>query len=68
MRLGAGLYKLVDPIVMAVLYFSIVVPIGIVMRLCGRDPLRLRREPESTSYWIRRDPAGPPPDTMRNQF
>jgi hypothetical protein len=38
------------------------------MRLCGKDSLRLRREPDAASYWIEREPPGPPPETMRNQF
>jgi hypothetical protein len=68
LRLGLALYKIVNPIVMAVLYFSTIVPIGIVMRLRGRDPLRLRRQPEAASYWIGREPPGASSETMRNQF
>ena len=66
--LGIVLYRIVNPIVMALLFFSTIVPIGMLMRLCGKDSLRLRREPEAASYWIEREPPGPPPETMRNQF
>jgi saxitoxin biosynthesis operon SxtJ-like protein len=66
--LGIVLYKVVNPVVMALLFFSTIVPIGALMRLFGKDPLRLRREPEAASYWIEREPPGPPPETMRNQF
>jgi hypothetical protein len=66
--LGIVLYKVVNPIVMALLFFSTIVPIGFLMRLCGKDPLRLQREPAAASYWIEREPPGPPADTMRNQF
>jgi hypothetical protein len=43
-------------------------PIGVLMRLCGKDPLRLRRDPDARSHWIARRPPGPPPDSMTHQF
>jgi hypothetical protein len=43
-------------IVMAILFFAIVTPVGIVMRLTGRDRLRLRFEPAEPSYWVPRSP------------
>jgi hypothetical protein len=68
MKFGLVLHKIVNPVVMALLYYSTIVPIGVVMRLCGKDTLRLRREPDAASYWIVREPAGPPLESMRNQF
>jgi len=68
LKLGLVLYKVVNPVVMAVIFVTTIVPIGILMRLCGKDPLRLKREPGAASYWIAREPPGPAPDTMRNQF
>src|SRR5215510_1126146 len=38
------------------------------MRLSGKDPLRLRFEPERKSYWVARQPPGPAPDSLLNQF
>jgi hypothetical protein len=52
LQVGPVLYKIVNPITMALLFFSTIVPIGIVMRLRGKDPLRLRRDPDASSYWI----------------
>jgi hypothetical protein len=66
--LGVVLYKVVNPVVMALLFFSTILPVGFLMRLCGKDPLRLRNEPKAASYWIAREPPGPPAETMRNQF
>jgi hypothetical protein len=68
LRLGLLLYRVVNPIVMGLVYFMTVVPIGLLMRLSGKDPLRLRRDSAMTSYWIARDPPGPEASTMKNQF
>jgi hypothetical protein len=68
LRLGLLLYKVVNPVAMGLVYFTTVVPIGLVMRALGKDPLRLKRDPDAASYWIARDPPGPAPDTMKNQF
>lgn len=61
-------HKIVSPIALALLFYVSVVPVGLLMRALGKDPLRLRRDPETPSYWIRRTPPGPAPDTMKNQF
>jgi hypothetical protein len=68
MLLGLVLYKIVNPIVMALLFFSTITPFGFFMRLFGKDSLRLRRDPAAASYWIERETSGPATDTMRNQF
>ena len=68
LRLGLVLYKVVNPLVMGLVFFTTVVPIGLLMRALGKDPLRLRRDPAAGSYWITREPPGPEPDTMKNQF
>ena len=43
-------------IAMATLFFAVVTPVGVVMRLIGRDRLRLRFEPAEPSYWVPRPP------------
>ena len=67
-RLGLFLHHIVSPVVMAVIYFAVVTPTGLIMRALGKDPLRLRREPDAASYWIHRDPPGPERESMTNQF
>jgi hypothetical protein len=68
MKLGLILFEVVNPIVLAVIYGTTMVPIGLMMRATGRDPLRLKLDPEADSYWIPRDPPGPAPESMINQF
>ena len=68
MKLGMLLQMIVSPIVLGLLFFGTIMPIGLVMRLFGKDFLRLRWDPDADSYWIPREPPGPAPDTMENQF
>jgi hypothetical protein len=68
LRLGLFLFRIVNPVVMLLIYATTVVPIGLALRLAGKDLLRLRRDPGATSYWIPRQPPGPAPDSLRNQF
>ena len=62
------LYAVMNPLTMALLFFLVVTPIGVVMRLAGKDFLRKRLEPDASSYWLPRDPPGPAPDSMKQQF
>ena len=68
LRFGLLLHKVVNPIVMALVFFGTVLPTGLVMRALGKDLLRLKREPDADSYWIERHPPGPAPETMKDQF
>jgi len=68
LRFGLLLHRVVNPIVMALVFFGAVWPTGLVMRWMGRDLLRLQREPDAASYWIVRQPPGPSPETMKDQF
>jgi hypothetical protein len=68
MRLALALSKVVTPVVMAVLFFGTVLPTGLIMRLLRKDPLRLNWNPDARSYWIERQPPGPAPESMKNQF
>jgi hypothetical protein len=67
-KLGVLLGKVVSPIALGIVFYGVVSPIGAVMRLTGKDPLRLKLDPGAESYWIRREPPGPPPESMTNQF
>jgi hypothetical protein len=68
MKFGALMHAVVNPIVLGAMFFVVLAPIGIVMRLFGRDALRRRLDPQAPSYWVKRDPPGPAPDSLPNQF
>jgi predicted membrane metal-binding protein len=68
LKFGLLLHRIVNPIVMGLVFYGAVLPTGLVMRALGHDLLRLKREPKTASYWIRRQPPGPAPETMIDQF
>lgn len=67
-RLGLIMFKVVNPIVLGLIYLTTIVPIGLIMRLMRRDLLGLRFDPDADSYWVVRSPPGPAPETMIHQF
>jgi Saxitoxin biosynthesis operon protein SxtJ len=67
-RFGLLLHRITSPIVLGLMYGVAIVPVGLIMRLRGHDPLHRRFDPSRTSYWIERNPPGPPPASMTNQF
>ena len=44
----------ISHLMMGVVFYLVVTPIGLIMRLCGRDPMRRRWDRECQSYWVRR--------------
>jgi Saxitoxin biosynthesis operon protein SxtJ len=68
MRFGLLLHRIVNPVVLSIMFFVVVTPIGLLMRALGKDPLRLRLDREARTYWIPRDPPGPAPDSLHHQF
>ena len=64
-KFGMMLGAVVAPIVMGIIYFTTVVPIGLFMRLLGKDLLHQKIDLEAKSYWIdRKQPVG----SMEDQF
>jgi hypothetical protein len=67
-RFGRLLSKITNPIITGVMFYVIFTPAGLLLRLFGKDLLRLKNDRNATTYWIHRDPAGLIPESMRNQF
>jgi hypothetical protein len=66
MKAGGLLHKVISPVLLSLFYFLGVVPIGLIMKMLGMDPLRLK--PDTKTYWIERKPPGPEPKTMAELF
>lgn len=67
-KFGLVLSKITNPVVMGAMFYGVITPAGLVMRLLGKDPMRRKFSPEDPSYWIEREPPGPKPDSMPNQY
>ena len=63
-KLGLLLGKLVSPLIMAIIFFLVVTPIGILMRILNKDLLNLKFN-KSKSYWIEKNEQK---SKMKNQF
>jgi len=62
-KFGILLGRFVSPIVMGIIFFLVVTPTGYIMRLIGKDLLRLKKN--KNSYWIKKANYK---TTMKNQF
>ena len=68
LKFGLLLAKIVNPIVMFLIYVTTIVPIGLLLRLFGKDLLLQKVDSQAKSYWIERTPAGPTPESLNEQF
>jgi saxitoxin biosynthesis operon SxtJ-like protein len=66
--LGLLLSRITTPIVMGVLFFAVVTPVGVLMRASGKDPLRLRPDRGASSYWLARAGERERQTSMTRQF
>tara|TARA_B100001093_G_scaffold408009_1_gene396757 strand:- start:612 stop:995 length:384 start_codon:yes stop_codon:yes gene_type:complete len=63
-KFGILLGKIISPVIMGIIFFLVVTPIGLIMRLLRKDVLNLRYN-KNKSYWIEK---GGPKSKMKNQF
>ena len=64
-KFGMILGAIVAPFIMGVIFFLTVTPIGLVMKIMGKDLLNKKYDKKKKTYWIKRDvPIG----TMKRQF
>ena len=67
-KFGELLHRIVSPLALGIVFYITVLPTGLLLRLFGKDPLRLRFDPRAKSYWIKREPPGPSAESLNNQF
>ena len=63
-KFGIFLGKIISPIIMGIIFFLVVTPIGLLMRLLGKDLVNLKYN-NNKSYWIEKKG---PKSKMKNQF
>ena len=64
-KFGIFLGTIISPIIMGIVFFLVVTPTGVFMRLLGKDLLKKNKEKNVSTYWIKRDVQG---GTMKRQF
>lgn len=62
-KLGLLLHKIMNPLIMGLLFAVVITPAGLLLRLFSKS-----EDKDRESCWIMRDPPGPGPGTMPNQF
>ena len=67
-KFGLLIGQAVNPVILGLVFFLVVTPIGIARRLLGKDSLHLKPKPNLKSYWIDRNPPGPKLGSMTKQF
>ena len=63
-KFGIFLGKIISPVIMGIIFFLVVTPIGLIMRFIGKDVLNLKYH-KNKSYWIEKNG---PKSKMKNQF
>ena len=66
MRFGLLLGKVTTPIIMGIVFFLIVMPFGLVLKILGKDPMNRRFNPDTDSYRV--DSKIPEPDSLEKPF
>tara|TARA_A100001015_G_scaffold233149_1_gene264207 strand:- start:1498 stop:1884 length:387 start_codon:yes stop_codon:yes gene_type:complete len=64
-RLGILLGKLISPLIMGIIFFLVVTPIGLIMKIIKKDLLNLKFRKDKETYWIEKTE---PKSKMKNQF
>lgn len=68
MRCGLLISKVTNPLITALMFYGIFTPAALVARALGRIALHLKSDPDANTYWVSKQPPGPPAESMRNQF
>ena len=65
LKFGIFLGNFIAPIVMAIIFFAVVTPTGLILRLMGKDLLRLKKNKDKKTYWIQKNDYK---TSMKKQF
>lgn len=68
LKFGELLHRITSPVILGIMFFGVITPVGWLMRLAGKDLLRMKFDRDAPSYWIRREPPGPDKTSLKRQF
>jgi predicted membrane metal-binding protein len=65
---GLLLHKVVNPLVLGIMFIVLLTPLALIMRILGKRFMPTGFDTAASTYWITREPPGPEPQSVRNQF
>ncbi len=68
MALAVVLGFIMTRVILSVVYYLVVTPIGLVMRLFDKDPIHRRIDPEASSYWIEKSYDDESPERLEKYY
>jgi predicted membrane metal-binding protein len=68
LKFGLLLHTIVSPVVLGLIFYVAIVPVGLLKRIFGNDSLRLKADRDAKTYWIERDPSNSALSSMKQQF
>jgi hypothetical protein len=68
LKFGHVLSLVISPIVLGLIYVTAIVPVGLLIRLFGKDLLSLKHSSATPSYWIKREAGTLTPQSLKDQF
>ncbi len=68
MALAVVLGYVMTRVILTLVFFFVVLPIGLLLRLFGKDLLHRKLDPDATSYWIQRAPYHDGPERLERYF
>jgi hypothetical protein len=67
-RFGLVIHRITQPVILGLAFFLVITPMALLLRLRGKHLLATKWQKEKATYWIERAPAGPAPESLRQQF
>jgi len=67
-QFGQIMHKIINPILMGLIFFVTVLPTGLALRILGKDPMRRKFNSDVKTYWIEREEPTVSKESFDNQF
>ena len=68
MKFGQFMHRIINPILMGLVFYITILPTGLILRLLGKDPMRRKFQQDAESYWIEREQRVIDKSFFENQF
>jgi hypothetical protein len=68
LRSAALMKFVVGPVALTLMYALVVVPVGLLMRVFGRDSLSMKLASSTESYWVPREGGGPSAESLKEPY